>query len=454
MNYKSIHTTLGLQLLAQAESTGSQIRLTHMAVGDGGGQPIKLNAGMTQLVREKFRAVVNRVYQDPENDLKFTAELIIPANIGSFVMREIGIFDSNGNLFAVGNLPDITKPVAQEGIINDTVFRLSFFVRNAENVELKIDPNVVIATHSWIINTINTAKLLPGGTTGQILKKKSNTDGDVEWGNAAEVNIFVDSIEEEQVLATDQTHVAWSTVTTNGLAVYINGIRLHQALGADGWTANGATGIVLGKSYPAGTKILGVQNDPLGSAPYPLAKEENLSDVPDKTLARQNLNVFSKDETKANGLPAGTIVYFAMNKAPTGFLKANFAAVSRTVYADLFAAIGTTYGAGDGVNTFNVPEGRAEFPRGLDDGRGIDPGRVIGSWQVDSMKAHQHMTGLDHENEGGAGAAFGRKELTANKRTEVLDALGYTSNNSTLTESIGGTETRPRNVAWLCCIKY
>lgn len=454
MNYKSIHTTLGLQLLAQAESTGSQIRLTHMAVGDGGGQPIKLNAGMTQLVRERFRAVVNRVYQDPENDLKFTAELIIPANIGSFVMREIGIFDSNGNLFAVGNLPDITKPVAQEGIINDTVFRLSFFVRNAENVELKIDPNVVIATHSWIINTINPAKLLPGGTTGQILKKKSNSDGDVEWGNAAEVNIFVDSIEEEQVLATDQTHVAWSTVTTNGLAVYINGIRLHQALGADGWSANGATEIVLGKSYPAGTKILGVQNDPLGSAPYPLAKEENLSDVPDKTLARQNLNVFSKDETKANGLPAGTIVYFAMNKAPTGFLKANFAAVSRTVYADLFTAIGTTYGAGDGVNTFNVPEGRAEFPRGLDDGRGIDPGRVIGSWQVDSMKAHQHMTGLDHENEGGAGAAFGRKELTANKRTEVLDALGYTSNNSTLTESIGGTETRPRNVAWLCCIKY
>lgn len=454
MSYRSIHTTKGLELLAQAESNGTQIRLTHMAVGDGGGQPIKLSSGMTQLVREKFRAVVNRVYQDPENDLKFTAELIIPANIGSFVMREIGVFDSNGNLFAVGNLPDITKPVAQEGIINDTVFRLSFFVRNAENVELKIDPNVVIATHSWIINTITTAKLLPGGTTGQILKKKSNIDGDVEWGNAAEVNIFVDSIEEEQVLATDQTHVAWSTVTTNGLAVYINGIRLHQALGADGWTANGATEIVLGKSYPAGTKILGVQNDPLGSAPYPLAKDQNLSDVPDKILARQNLNVFSKDETKANGLPPGTIVYFAMNKAPTGFLKANFAAVSRTVYADLFAAIGTTYGAGDGVNTFNVPEGRAEFPRGLDDGRGIDPGRVIGSWQVDSMKAHQHMTGLDHENEGGAGAAFGRKELTANKRTEVLDALGYTSNNSTLTESIGGTETRPRNVAWLCCIKY
>lgn len=454
MNYKSIHTYTGLQALAQAESAGTQIRLTHMAVGDGGGQPIKLNPGMTALVRERFRAVVNRVYQDPENDLKFTAELIIPANIGSFVMREIGVFDSNGNLFAVGNLPDITKPVAKDGIINDTVFRIPFFVQNADSVELKIDPNVVIATHSWIINTINAAKLLPGGTTGQVLKKASNNDGDVEWGNAAEVNIFVDSIEEEQVLAANQTHVTWSTVTTNGLAVYINGIRLHQAVGVDGWIENGATESILGKSYPAGTKILGVQNDPLGSAPYPLAKDQNLKDVPDKALARKNLDVFSKEESKANGLPAGAIVYFAMNKAPTGFLKANFAAVSRTVYADLFAAIGTTYGAGDGVTTFNVPDGRAEFPRGLDDGRGIDPGRVIGSWQSDSMKAHQHMTGLDHESEGGAGAPFGKKEMSGNKRTEVLDALGYTSTSSSLTESIGGTETRPRNVAWLCCIKY
>ncbi|MDN8137311.1 phage tail protein [Acinetobacter baumannii] len=454
MKYKSIHTTLGLQLLAQAESTGTQIRLTHMAVGDGDGQPIKLSPDMTALVRERFRAVVNRIYQDPENDLKFTAELIIPAAVGSFVIREIGIFDSNGNLFAVGNLPDITKPVAQDGITNDTVFRIPFFVKNAESVELKIDPNVVIATHSWIINTINPAKLLPGGTTGQVLKKKSNNDGDVEWGNASEVNIFVDSIEEEQVLATDQTHVTWSTVNTNGLAVYIKGIRLHQALGTDGWTANGATETVLGKSYPAGTKILGVQNDPLGSAPYPLAKDQNLADVPNKTLARQNLNVFSKEESRANGLPPGAIVYFAMNKAPPGFLKANFAAVSRAVYHELFAEIGTTYGAGDGVNTFNVPEGRAEFPRGLDDGRGIDPGRVIGSWQSDSMKAHQHMTGLDHESEGGAGAPFGKKEMSGNKRTEVLDALGYTSTSSSLTESIGGTETRPRNVAWLCCIKY
>jgi len=462
MKYKSIHTTLGLQLLAQAESTGSQIRLTHMAVGDGGGQPIKVDPNMTALVRERFRAEVNRVYQDPENDLKFTAELIIPAAVGSFVIREIGIFDSNGNLFAVGNLPDITKPVAQDGITNDTVFRIPFFVKNAEIVELKIDPNVVIATHSWIINTINTSKLLPGGTTGQVLKKKSNNDGDVEWGNASEVNIFVDSIEEEQVLATDQTHVTWSTVTTNGLAVYINGIRLHQAVGVDGWTENGATESVLGKSYPAGTKILGVQNDPLGSAPYPLAKDQNLADILNKPLARQNLNVYSKDEAKANGLPAGAIVYFAMNKAPTGFLKANFAAVSRTVYADLFAAIGTTYGAGDGVTTFNVPDGRAEFPRGLDDGRGIDVGRVIGSRQSQQVQKHKHLSmGEAYENivwPFGASPSFGK--IGTNGGIDYDNRYFYTNDGSDVGDAqpnpsgVIGDETRPRNVAWLCCIKY
>lgn len=462
MNYKSIHTTKGLELLAQAESMGTQIRLTHMAVGDGGGQPIVVDREMTTLVRERYRGKINQVYQDPENNLKFTAELLIPNSIGSFVMREIGVFDSNGNLFAVGNLPDITKPVSTDGIISDTVFRIPFYVSNAETIELKIDPNVVVATHSWIINTINPARLLPGGTTGQILKKKSNTDGDVEWGNAEEVNIFVDSIEEEQVLATNQTHVAWSTVTTTGLAIYINGIRVHQSTGSEGWTANGATESILGKTYPAGTKILGVQNDPLGSAPYPLAKDQNLADVSNKPLARQNLNVYSKEESKANGLPPGAIVYFAMNKAPPGFLRANFAAVSRTVYADLFAAIGTMYGAGDGVTTFNVPDGRAEFPRGLDDGRGIDIGRIIGSRQSQQVQKHKHLSMGEADPTiiwpFGASPSLGK--LGSNGGTDWDNRYYYTNDGSDVGDSqpnpsgVIGDETRPRNVAWLCCIKY
>ena len=68
-----------------------------------------------------------------------------------------------------------------------------------------------------------------------------------------------------------------------------------------------------------------------------------------------------------SSVPSGTVFHFAGQTAPAGWLKANGAAVSRTAYADLFAAIGTTYGAGDGRSTFNLPDLRGEFIRGWDD---------------------------------------------------------------------------------------
>ena len=85
-------------------------------------------------------------------------------------------------------------------------------------------------------------------------------------------------------------------------------------------------------------------------------------------------------------IPSGAVLYFAGQTAPSGWLKANGAAVSRTAYAALFAAIGTTYGAGDGSTTFNLPDLRGEFMRGWDDGRGIDRGRAFGSAQGDAIR--------------------------------------------------------------------
>ena len=89
-------------------------------------------------------------------------------------------------------------------------------------------------------------------------------------------------------------------------------------------------------------------------------------------------------------VPSGAVLYFAGRTAPAGWLKANGAAVSRTAYAALFAAIGTTYGAGDGRSTFNLPDLRGEFIRGWDDGRGVDAGRVFGSAQAHALQSHQH----------------------------------------------------------------
>ena len=143
----------------------------------------------------------------------------------------------------------------------------------------------------------------------------------------------------------------------------------------------------------------------------------------------------------ASSFPAGSVIYHAANTPPTGFLKADGAAVSRSTYSDLFAAIGETYGAGDGSTTFLVPDLRGEFMRGWDDSRGIDSGRSFGSSQADEFEAHSHNY-TNHTNGStptGTGGGTNRSFPTTNGGT---------------TTSTGGSETRPRNVALLACIKF
>lgn len=152
------------------------------------------------------------------------------------------------------------------------------------------------------------------------------------------------------------------------------------------------------------------------------------------------------------GIPAGAVGNFAMNTAPTGWLKANGAAVSRSTYATLFAAIGTTFGAGDGSTTFNVPDLRGEFIRGWDDARGVDTGRVFGSAQLDQFQGHGHtLTGRQHAAGSGSYNEFadtGAAEVYSNT-TSVQDPVAR-SNGTPRT----GSETRPRSIALLACIKY
>lgn len=140
----------------------------------------------------------------------------------------------------------------------------------------------------------------------------------------------------------------------------------------------------------------------------------------------------------------GSILFFARNTAPTGWLKANGAAVSRASYAALFSAIGTTFGAGDGSTTFNLPDLRGEFLRGWDDGRGVDSGRGFGSAQAGEIQAHTHEKA----------AAYGNPAATFSD-SSVWSRVGTADPTSSIrTGSTGGTETRPRNLALLACIKF
>lgn len=140
---------------------------------------------------------------------------------------------------------------------------------------------------------------------------------------------------------------------------------------------------------------------------------------------------------------AGESIMFSgpADKIPAGYLIEDGAEVGRMAYATLFAAIGTTHGAGDGATTFNLPDSRGEFWRGLDLGRGVDAGRVLGSVQMSLVAAHTHgyyfISGL-----GGTLAGNGVTGI-AGSATGVLQ-----------TNSSGGAETRPRNIAKIPLIKY
>jgi microcystin-dependent protein len=148
-----------------------------------------------------------------------------------------------------------------------------------------------------------------------------------------------------------------------------------------------------------------------------------------------------------SGIPTGQIIHVALSSAPTGYLKANGAAVSRSTYATLFAAIGTTFGAGDGSTTFNVPDLRGEFVRGWDDSRGIDSARTFGSAQADDFKSHQHtIFGQDND----ATPSGNSSNEVANIENSGSGAAYFSRTSS----AAGGTETRPRNIALLACIKF
>ncbi|MEN9362163.1 MAG: hypothetical protein RL095_3698 [Verrucomicrobiota bacterium] len=158
-------------------------------------------------------------------------------------------------------------------------------------------------------------------------------------------------------------------------------------------------------------------------------------------------------------VPPGAVMPFAQATPPAGWLSANGALVSRTgTYAALFAAIGITYGPGDGVSTFQLPDLRGEFIRGWDNGRSIDTGRALGSAQTDDFKSHSHLNGVADNPyaSGTSGHVYGESSTDMPGLAE-----GYadtTGSSGTLkqgyTSATGGSETRPRNIALNYCIKY
>lgn len=161
---------------------------------------------------------------------------------------------------------------------------------------------------------------------------------------------------------------------------------------------------------------------------------------------------FDVDQFAGFIVPIASIQAFATETVPDGYLICDGSPVSRTEYADLFAALGTVWGEGDGTTTFNIPDLRGEFLRGFDDGRGVDDGRAFASSQSDAFAAHNHKNGLA-EDATNLFVYGGSTDDLPGSATSSTDAESYPISYQGLTSTEGGVETRPRNVAVTYAIK-
>ncbi|MFC2858653.1 phage tail protein [Citrobacter farmeri] len=156
--YYAVLTNVGAAKLANATALGAQVEITQMAVGDGNGALPTPNPAQTALIHELRRAPLNSLSIDPNNANQIIAEQVIPEDVGGWWIREIGLFDKDGDMIAVANCAETYKPQLQEGSGRVQVVRMILIVSSTAAVTLKIDPSVVLATRAYVDSQIIVAK--------------------------------------------------------------------------------------------------------------------------------------------------------------------------------------------------------------------------------------------------------------------------------------------------------
>lgn len=229
------------------------------------------------------------------------------------------------------------------------------------------------------------------------------------------------------------------------LDVYLNGVKLQRQ---EDYTADNGTTVVLTSPVLSDDDAV----ECIAFSDFSIANHYTKEEVYAKDEVYSQLETYSNTETytkaevdallsgSAASVPVGCIVANASSTVDTGYLECNGGQVNRTTYVNLFNKIGTTYGVGNGLTTFNLPDTRGEFLRGLDNGRGVDASRAIGSYQADEFKSHYHdFQQSTQQNDDWGGNNPGAR---------------YDLQEGNITGTAGGTETRPRNIAVMYQIKY
>lgn len=419
--YFAILTDYGTRAIAHALSQGQPLQLTQFAVGDGNGQAVTPTASATALVHQTHIAPVSAVSLDPRNNKQVIVELTIPENIGGFYIREMGVFDSQNKLIAYANCPESFKPTESSGSGKVQVLRMILKVESSSAVTLSIDHSVIFITRQQMTPKTITATSTNGvderGHSHEIAKASLTQQGIVQLDSSTNSNAE-DKAATPKAVKTVKDQV--DSVQRNQ-ANYIHNSKKSSAVdsNSEDTVANSAA---VKTAYDKGVDA------------------KTAADTAQRTASDANNNANTR-QLKSELI--GEVAFFARTTPPNGWLKANGAAVSRTTYAALFSAIGTTFGAGDGRTTFNLPELRGEFIRCLDDGRNVDGGRRLGTSQGDAIKTHT-INVPNSQWEGNVIGSWFYSERGNGNNNQSNNTITYT----------GEKETRPRNVALLACIKY
>lgn len=496
-----ILTTIGLAKLASA-TPEDQLHIADVAVGDGNGGYPPLDPSMTALVHEVWRGTASAPIRDPDNDAVLIFETIIPPEDGGFFIREVGLFDADGDLIAIGQTGLVEKPGGGSGTPMTMTVRVRLALANASQTNLiindapYIDHQALTNRNASNAHPISSIAGLQGALDGKLAIVQNLADLDdvatarsnLGLGTAAVANVTTSSTDTTAGRVLRVGDFGLGTISpplvtdlndalANGIYRFLEtaaNIPPPPMTGADGalfvfgqvpTNPNSLFGHLTQIAVMRATGDFWVRSadgmDSNGDIEwgewknlwFNVATAAQAQALTDDTTIITPLKLLESGavfpgEIRAFAGPVGNI--------PAGWLPCHGSTVSRTTYARLFAAIGTTYGDGDGSTTFKLPDLRGEFLRGLDNARGVDAGRTLGEHQDDAM---QNVTGTFQSVvfSGTTGTVTGPFSLFGT--TNGIYGGGSSGNTRGVSFDLSAAartadETRPRNMPVNFIIKY
>lgn len=361
--FYTLLTEIGAAKLASAAALGVPLKITKMAVGDGGGVLPTPDAKQTALVNEKRRADLNMLYIDPQNSSQIIAEQVIPETEGGWWIREVGLFDDTGALIAIGNCPESYKPQLAEGSGRTQTVRMVLITSSTDNITLKIDPAVVLATRKYVDDKVLELKVY---VDDLMAKHTAASDPHTQYAPKASPTFTGTPKAPTAAAGNNSTQLANTAFVQAAVAALVDSSpgaldtlnELAKALGNDPNFATTMTNALAGK----------------------MDKAANGVDITDISAFLNNIGL-----GVGSALPVGVPVPWPLALAPTGWLKCNGAAFTAVQYPKLALA----------YPLLKLPDLRGEFIRGWDDGRGVDGGRGLLTFQEGTI-----ISGFDDNDTG------------------------------------------------------